>query len=463
MVIDRSKVRRERVKVRKRLQVPSAKPVTGLYFDGRKDKTRVQIKKGKKSYPHVLTEEHVALVSEPTSQYLGHITPLSGTSKSIQSSIVSFLQTNKINTDKLTVIGCDGTNVNTGAQGGVIRLIEMQLCRPVHWFICMLHGNELPLRHLIQNLDGGTQGPNMFSGEIGKALVNCELQHVVHFLPIMFDNCPDLDNVELSTDQQYLYNMCKAVGNGDCNTDLALQKPGPMCHSRWLTTANRLLRLYVSTENPSENLIALVTYIMQVYAPVWFQIKTRPACSEGSRHLWKLIKYSRYLEKPLRDIVDAVIQRNGYFGHAENILLAMLSDERPHIRELAYRRILAARNEHRSTTSVRQFRVPLLNFNAEDYIDLVEWQAIDRYEPPLLKEMSDHDIQACVKVSDTTHMHKIARFPCHTQATERCIRLVTEASAAVCGQTARDGFIRARIKSRSMMKTFESKSEFRLN
>jgi len=85
IVIDRSKIRRERVKVRRRLQVSSVKHVSGLYFDGRKDKTRVQVKKGKKSYPHILTEEHVTLVSEPNSQYLEHITPASGTSKHIQS------------------------------------------------------------------------------------------------------------------------------------------------------------------------------------------------------------------------------------------------------------------------------------------------------------------------------------------------------------------------------------------
>ena len=141
----------------------------------------------------------------------------------------------------------------------------------------------------------------------------------------------------------------------------------------------------------------------------------------------------------------------------------MLTDDRVHIRELAYRRILAARKKHRSTTSVGEFRVPLLNFDAEDYTDLVHWQGIDRYEPPLMKDISDEDIAACVKSNDATRIREIAQFPCHTQATERCIRLVTEASAAVCGQAARDGFIRARIKSRTMMKTFETKSEFRLN
>jgi len=155
-----------------------------LYFDGRKDKTRVQVKKGKISYPHILTEEHVTLVCEPTSQYLGHITPASGSSKNIHSSIANFLLTRGIETGKLVVIGCDGTNVNTGAHGGVIRLVEMQLGRPVHWFICMLHCNELPLRHLIQILDGGTQGPNMFFGESAKhcLIASYSLLYIFHQL-----------------------------------------------------------------------------------------------------------------------------------------------------------------------------------------------------------------------------------------------------------------------------------------
>jgi len=462
MVIDRSKVRRERSKVRKRLQCNSVKQLSGLYFDGRKDRTRVQMKNGKKSYLKIISQEHITLVLEPNSQYLGHVTPESGSAKNIHTSINKFLLDNETATKDLVAIGCDGTNVNTGVTGGIIRLLEIQLGRPLHWFICMLHANELPLRHLIQRLDGGTQGPTLFSGNIGKALGNCESLPLVHYNAIEFENCPDMEGIELSTDQQYLYNICKAVSYGICSPDLAFQKPGPVCHSRWLTTANRILRLYIATECPSENLTTLATFIMKVYAPVWFHIKTKSACTEGSKHLWRMIKYSRYLPQNLRDIVDEVIQRNGYFGHAENILLAMLTDERSHIRELAYRRILAARVENELSTKIRQFRVPLLNFNSEDYTDLVEWQTIDRYEPPLMKHIPDKDIANYVKSNSVAEAHKIALFPCHTQATERCIRLVTEASAKVSGQTARDGFIRAGIASRQIMKTFNTKSEFHL-
>ena len=37
----------------------------------------------------------------------------------------------------------------------------------------------------------------------------------------------------------------------------------------------------------------------------------------------------------LKEIIDPVIKRNGYFGHPEGILLAMLKDQRSHIKQLA--------------------------------------------------------------------------------------------------------------------------------
>ena len=36
---------------------------------------------------------------------------------------------------------------------------------------------------------------------------------------------------------------------------------------------------------------------------------------------------------------------------------------------------------------------------------------------------------------------QLPQFPCHTQTVERCIKLVTEASAAGSGQEQRDRFI----------------------
>lgn len=169
-VIDRSKIRRERQKHRKDLGsvVDRNKDLQGLYFDGRKNKTRKQIAKGKKYHP--TTEEHIVLVSEPGAQYMGHVTPSSGKSADLKDSIVTFLTQNDIKTEKLVAIGCDGTNVNTGCDGGVIRLLELHCNRPFHWFVCQLHMNELPLHHLLIHIDGVTLGPNSFTGPIGKSL-----------------------------------------------------------------------------------------------------------------------------------------------------------------------------------------------------------------------------------------------------------------------------------------------------
>ena len=318
MITDKNKLIRERRKVRRRLQTQAFQQQLsgGLYFDGRKDKTRVQIRKGNKNHGRIIVEEHVCLVREPNSDYLGHITPSSGGAESIANGIWNFLRDNNVQTDDLMAIGCDGTNVNTGAHRGVIRLLEKRLGRPLQWFVCLLHANELPLRHLLIKLDGVTSGPHLFSGPIGSLLPTCEELPVVPFASIKFGNCPPVDGADLSTDQRYLFNMCKAVEIGQCSGDLALQKPGPIVHSRWLTTANRLLRLYVATNKPSKNLVELVTYVMTAYAPLWFHIKTQSACTEGSRHFWRLIKFSRYLKPELKAVVNAVIARNAYFCHS---------------------------------------------------------------------------------------------------------------------------------------------------
>jgi len=56
-------------------------------------------------------------------------------------------------------------------------------------------------------------------------------------------------------------------------------------------------------------------------------------------------------------------------------------------------------------------------------------------------------------------MLQLKSFPCHTQAVERGINLVTEACAAVF-KLQRDGFIRAQIASRSAMKVLNKSQIF---
>lgn len=71
-----------------------------------------------------------------------------------------YLEKENIDTTELKAIGSDGTVTNTGLKNGIISSMETILGWPLQWVICLLHENELPLRHLVTSLDGKTSGFN---------------------------------------------------------------------------------------------------------------------------------------------------------------------------------------------------------------------------------------------------------------------------------------------------------------
>ncbi|GBM19615.1 hypothetical protein AVEN_107292-1 [Araneus ventricosus] len=72
----------------------------------------------------------------------------------------------------------------------------------------------------------------------------------------------------------------------------------------------------------------------------------------------------------------------------------------------------------------------------EDYVDLMNWQQCKVTEPPLTRRLSE-DLPACIEESSPL-LALICDFPCHTQAVERYVKAVNEASGNVCGIFARD-------------------------
>ena len=75
-----------------------------------------------------------------------------------------------------------------------------------------------------------------------------------------------------------VYIMSRTVQEGREHFDetLASLNPGTVHNARWLTKANRILRLYVSTLHPSVELIRVVSIIINIYASilVLFQISS---------------------------------------------------------------------------------------------------------------------------------------------------------------------------------------------
>lgn len=86
-----------------------------------------------------------------------------------------------------------------------------------------------------------------------------------------------------------------------------------------------------------------------------FNIKIRPFCVHGAKHLFDTIKLSRNLPDYMKSFIGSVIQRNGFFDHSENILIAMLSDERKRIKELALKQIIKIRQTTSENAEIRIF------------------------------------------------------------------------------------------------------------
>ena len=100
----------------------------------------------------------------------------------------------------------------------------------------------------------------------------------------------DIERSDLSTDQMYLYEICWLVSSGIVPGSVAKRYHGNMSHTRWLTTANKLLRLYVATESRDENLLSLVNIILKIYAEMWFRKKCIQQVQNGVVNLFLLLK-----------------------------------------------------------------------------------------------------------------------------------------------------------------------------
>jgi len=92
---------------------------------------------------------------------------------------------------------------------------------------------------------------------------------------------------------------------------------------------------------------------------------------------------------------------------------------------------------------------------------MINWQKTEVTEPPVTKTIPDAKIHKFIKTGDKPE-GLIPLFPCHTQAVERLIKLVTDASTSVSGRERRDGFIRSRLHSQAKIPRFETKKDFRV-
>ena len=98
--------------------------------------------------------------------------------------------------------------------------------------------------------------------------------------------------------------------------------------ARWLTLANRLLGLYVSTKDPSIAMLKAVRYILNVMAPTWFYMRRHQSFTEAPKSYWFFLRRLQKLglDEEEMAIFETCLTNNSSPIHQENIILCALTD-----------------------------------------------------------------------------------------------------------------------------------------
>lgn len=144
--------------------------------------------------------------------------------------------------------------------------------------------------------------------------------------------------------------------------------------------------------------------------PVWFKIKKSKYLTDGPGHIFDAIKSTSFLPENLVRVIDRVIERNAFFANPENLLHRMIVDERKHIRELGFRKIIEARKLASKTESIRCLQPPKINFQATDYIEIIDWNTTAFTPPPLLRRASDDEVWAKITAGGTLPNGTLVNF-----------------------------------------------------
>ena len=84
--------------------------------------------------------------------------------------VLAFLSLHKLD-GSWQIVGGDSTAANTGKYIGAFASLENMRQGKLLWVFCVLHLNELPLRHIFVFVNAPTSGNKTFKGVIGKLLL----------------------------------------------------------------------------------------------------------------------------------------------------------------------------------------------------------------------------------------------------------------------------------------------------
>ena len=222
--------------------------------------------------------------------------------------------------DALQVLQGDSTNSNTGWRGGTHAHLEKLLDRKLFWTICNLHTNELHLHHLIEIIDGPTCSDKWFMGPVCSLLskVN-EMEYNPNFkkLPGGEDliSIPQKVLDKMSTDQKVCYKLVEALKAGHLPPAMQEMLCGPLCHARWLTTAQGIAFLWTRKHGLSGSnlkvLEMLVKFCLESYFNLYFDIKVKHMIVDAPYHILTSLRILKTQSNPVMQLPSILEQEHG--------------------------------------------------------------------------------------------------------------------------------------------------------
>lgn len=240
----------------------------------------------------------------------------------------------------------DTTAVNTGARKGInARLrtyFKKSLGKDLHTFECLLHVNELYLTHFIKFYEGDTKAPNkMQEDSIYNLIQDLKPEdlgetNIPNFKNISVNN-PASTIISKAIDLASTWKKEKkaSVFRDDHLRMLVLaaklyrsipenlnqylfHRQETMSQSRWCTTASGYLRIYIFDvfdfdKHQCEKLQAIVSFILNVYVPIFVQTNLYPRIPNGPDN----VIFARDLMMSF-GVPDTV--KNIFLNHAEQWL-----------------------------------------------------------------------------------------------------------------------------------------------
>ena len=207
---------------------------------------------------------------------------------------------------------------------------------------------------------------------------------------------------------------------------------------------------------------------MKFYAYFWFRIREVDNFTRAPQILHEMINKLEDFPERVKDIVYPVIKRNSFCLYADNFLASLLySGDRKHRQKaveviLGFRGPTMVEDEKRHHTKfVKNIRVqtlPKINFDAQNWSELISLNDIDLFEPPCAKRLSITELLEMVE-----NPRIPPNYPIHSQSVERAVALTTKVVKSAASLEKRNKLAQSIVQIRQKRSSFFNKKCYKFD